>query len=140
MTDQLSDQTRCLYYFPSGRRCRQAVSSEHPNFCATHARKTSAPDSPPDAPLDEALSAEIAQLAGDFSSPAQVNLVMGKIFDGLLHGRISAKEAGVLCYIAQTILNSQRTVGYLQRSSAQAAAAKPKRIVYINDLPQPLRD
>jgi len=85
-------------------------------------------------PVDEKLVTEIVELAGDFSSPERINRAMGKIFDSLLHRRITPKEAGTLCYIAQTILNSQRTVTFIEKS-------KPRRgRTFINDLPTAIRD
>jgi hypothetical protein len=142
---------RCMYRYPSGPRCRTHASQIHPYLCDAHlhctldfnrlhnsapsANATSSPE--PVTPLpqfDSALAAEITELAGDFSSPEQVNRVMGKIFDSLLHRRITAKEAGTLCYIAQTILNGQRTVTFIEKS-------KPPRVThYINDLPMAIRD
>jgi hypothetical protein len=138
----LSDEVRCIYRFPSGRRCRQSVSPDNSQFCLTHLRRVSQVAAQPEHPpaIDGALADEITELAGDFSSPGQVNRVMGKIFHSLLHRRISAKEAGVLCYIAQTILHSHRTLSYLEKAAAQATAAKPKTRVFINDLPTAIRD
>ena len=140
-----SKQPRCVYRFPSGPRCRNSVSPQHPQLCSAHLQHAASlpPPShpePPEAPaFDDVLAEEIAALAGDFSSPEQVNHVMGKIFHSLLHRRISAKEAGVLCYIAQTILHSHRALSYLQKTAAQTASAKHK-VKFIMDLPGPLRD
>src|ERR1700687_1180852 len=69
--DRSRDDARCFHFFPSGRRCRQAVSPGDPHLCLTHART---PDPPPSA--DAALAAELAAAAGDFSSPANVNHVL----------------------------------------------------------------
>ncbi|HTZ46919.1 MAG TPA: hypothetical protein VMH20_04975 [Verrucomicrobiae bacterium] len=130
------EEGRCGYRFPSGRRCRQSVAPENGEFCLTHLRRVSQAAGLAEAvvPVDEALVAEIAELAGDFSSPDQVNRVMGKIFEALLHRRVSAREAGVLCYIAQTILNGQRTVRFIEKNKP------PCVMTYINDLPTAIRD
>jgi len=142
---------RCMYRYPSGPRCRKYASQIHPYLCDIHLHHTlafneqqkkapsSSPTKSPESetpppPCDPALADEIAQLAGDFSSPEQVNRVMGKIFDSLLHRRISAKEAGTLCYIAQTILNGQRTVRFIEKNKP------PCVMTYINDLPTAIRD
>jgi hypothetical protein len=143
---QSYNHARCVYRFPSGPRCRNPICPEHPQLCTVHLQHSASlqspgdPQAPPAPPFDDALVAEIASLAGDFSSPEQVSRVMAKIFHSLLHRRISTKEAGMLCYIAQTILQSQRTVSYLEKSTAQAAAAKPKVRTYIHDLPMARRD
>jgi hypothetical protein len=142
---------RCMYRYPSGPRCRKPASQIHPYLCDSHlhqtlafneqqkkAQSSNATKSPepetPAPPCDSALADEIAELAGDFSSPQQVNSVMGRIFDSLLHRRITAKEASTLCYIAQTILNGQRTATFIEN-------IKPTRVrTLINDMPMAIRD
>jgi len=111
---------RCSYFFPSGRRCRHSLAPGNSHFCLTHARKAQ----PPAALDDPILAAELIEAAGEFSTPDDVRRLMLKIFRGMAQRRIPAKDAGILCYIAQTVLHCQRDSVYHQKLQAQAAAAE----------------
>ena len=123
-----SSRCRCQHKPRSGAKSCRYFAAPGSRFCKHHTR-----DDRPD--TNDALAAELAEAAGDFSSPKNVKLVMAKIFHALVQRRLSPKEAGVLCYIAQTILHSHRAIAYQQKLEN---ASKPR--VIINDLPEPLRD
>jgi len=123
-----SSRCRCQHQPRSGAKSCRYFAAPGSRFCKHHTR-----DDRPD--TNDALAAELAEAAGDFSSPKNVKLVMAKIFHALVQRRLSPKEAGVLCYIAQTILHSHRAIAYQQKLEN---ASKPR--VIINDLPEPLRD
>jgi hypothetical protein len=72
----------------------------------------------------DTLTDELAEAAGDFSSAGPVNHVMGKVFHALAADRISTRKAGVLCYIAQTILHSARAMALQKKLDAEVAARK----------------
>jgi hypothetical protein len=125
-----NDDNRCIYHFPSGRRCRQALAPDNPQFCLTHAGKTQLL-----APADETLGPELIEAAGELSDPEEVRKVMLKVFRAMAQRRISGKDAGVICYIAQTILHCHRDTAYNRKLETEA---KRNRIVrYIDDLPGP---
>jgi len=102
---------RCKHTSRTGRPCRYFASPDS-RFCKHHSR-----DERPD--TNDDLAAELAEAAGDFSSPGNVQRVMAKIFHALVQRRISTREAGVLCYIAQTILHTHRAVLQNERYKAQ---------------------
>ncbi len=105
---------RCQHVSRNGRPCRYlGLSLENP-FCKDHV-----PPPPPGTP--EELAYSLQRAAADFSSPQDVKNVMAKVFCAMLERRLSPKEAGVLCYIAQTILHCQRLDVYLAKVEAQLA-------------------
>ena len=105
---------RCQHVSRDGRPCRYlGLSPENP-FCKDHA-----PPPPPGTP--EELACALQRAAADFSSPQDVKNVMAKVFCTTLERRLSPKEAGVLCYIAQTILHCQRLDAYLEKVKQEQA-------------------
>jgi hypothetical protein len=52
---------------------------------------------------------------------------MAIIFHAMVQRRLSAREAGVLCFIAQTILHSHRAIAYHEKLQAEAAVAEKRR-------------
>jgi hypothetical protein len=105
---------RCQHVSRNGRPCRYlGLSPENP-FCKDHV-----PPPPPGTP--EELAHALQRAAADFSSPQDVKNVMAKVFCAMLERRISPKEAGILCYIAQTILHCQRLSAYFDKVKEQQA-------------------
>jgi len=105
---------RCLHVSRNGRPCRYlGLSPENP-FCKDHVP-------PPPSGTPEALAYALQRAAADFSSPQDVKNVMAKVFCAMLERRLSPKEAGVLCYIAQTILHCQRLSAYFDKVKEQLA-------------------
>ena len=105
---------RCQHISRNGRPCRYlGLSPENP-FCKDHV-----PPPPPGTP--EELAYALQRAAADFSSPQDVKNVMAKVFCAMLERRVSPKEAGVLCYIAQTILHCQRLSAYFDKVNKQLA-------------------
>jgi len=105
---------RCTHVSRNGRHCRYlGLSPENP-FCKDHV-----PPPPPGTP--EELAFALQRAAADFSSPQDVKNVMAKVFCAMLERRLSPKEAGILCYIAQTILHCQRLDAYLEKVKQEQA-------------------
>lgn len=105
---------RCLHVSRNGHPCRYlGLSPENP-FCKDHI-----PPPPPGTP--EELACALQRAAADFSSPQDVKNVMAKVFCAMLERRLSPKEAGVLCYIAQTILHCQRLSAYFDKVKDEQA-------------------
>jgi hypothetical protein len=127
---------RCGHLSPSGRRCSQPVCSSSPHFCFTHDPKLAAP---PD--TEAALAAELAEAAGDFTKPENVNRVLAKIFHALAAGRLTTKKAGVLSYIAQTILHSQREIAVQKKLEEETRRRdNPYTGPLIDCVPRAIRD
>ncbi len=99
---------RCLHVSRNGRPCRYLGLSPESPFCKNHV-----PPPPPGTP--EELACALQRAAADFSSPQDVKNVMAKVFCAMLERRLSPKEAGVLCYIAQTILHCQRLSAFFDK-------------------------
>jgi len=78
--------------------------------------------SPPSVQSDDVLADELLAAAGTLSSPADVNRLIRSVLQALLQRRLSTKEAGILCYIAQTSLRSQRDVARFQQLQAKPEA------------------
>ena len=105
---------RCLHVSCNGRPCRYlGLSPENP-FCRDQVP-------PPPLGTPEELAYALQRAAADFSSPQDVKNVMAKVFCAMLERRLSPKEAGVLCYIAQTILHCQRLSAYLDKVKEEQA-------------------
>jgi hypothetical protein len=71
-------------------------------YCHSHATH---------AKLDAAtLAAELSQAAASLATPEDVHRVTAKIFLALCEDRISLKKAGMLSYLAQTLLRAHREI------------------------------
>ena len=100
-----SPRARCRHVSRTGRACRyRAVSASQP-FCKHHL--------PPGSP--EHLSEQMFRVCHNFMTPDHVTNVLHSIFFALADGEISERRAGMLTYILQTILNSQRANLQLQK-------------------------
>ena len=58
----------------------------------------------------EKLKAELAGLSGTVNSATQICEVLGKVFNALAEGRISARTANTLGYLGQLMLQSMPTI------------------------------
>ena len=139
-----SPRPRCSHISRSGTPCRYSALP-HSNFCKYHlpvvpaflAGRTPTELAPARscggssdrrrataADPDPALAAELLEAAGEFSTPSDVNRVMRAVYRAMVERRLSPKEAGVLCYIAQTTLHSQRAMDRHQQLEAEAQARR----------------
>ena len=48
------------------------------------------------------------------------------VYRARVERRLTPKEAGILCYISQTILHTHRAIAFQQKLAAQEATAKAK--------------
>ena len=111
---------RCQHVSRNGRPCSYlAVSPERP-FCKHHL-----PPTVPDGP--EQFAHNLQRLANNFATPEDFAHVLDHIFFALIQGNISERKAGILTYIAHTILNSHRAIE--RRKQLEAAAPKNKRFM-----------
>ena len=76
----------------------------HPSLCVFHARQ--------EEQILEAdrIAAELASLSGEFRTATDLNHVLGKLFALLAAQRIPTRNAVVLGYLAQLILQTLSTV------------------------------
>jgi hypothetical protein len=124
-----SEPSRCTYVTPSGRRCRMAImpgqSREEKRipFCAFHARQQKQS-------LDsEAVAREILGPLGDFRSAFAINRALGKLFTITAENRIPVRNAAVLAYIGQLLLQTLRPL----RSEAIETGGQGRMDAILND-------
>ncbi len=101
---------RCPHVSRNGRRCRYLAASPVEPHCKYHLPENSS----------VVFSDLLEKMAHNFDTPEGVNDVLYAIFFWLADGYISERKAGVLTYIAQTVLNSQRTNLQLQKLLAES--------------------
>lgn len=99
---------RCSYVSRTGKPCRYLAVSVEKGFCKNHL-----PPPPPGSP--EELAHTLEKMAGNFDTPEGVNHVMYVLFFALVQGKISERKAGILTYMAQTILHSHRAIAMKQK-------------------------
>src|SRR5262249_29633161 len=93
-----TDSNRCSFSTSDNRRCAMLLTSSHPSLCPFHARQER-----------HILEAEkvgnsLSSISGEFRTHADVNHVLGKLWDMLAHDRIPRKRAATMAYIAALIL------------------------------------
>src|SRR5271163_924315 len=93
---------RCHHRDSAGRRCRLPREKSHPTFCTVHIRPA-APDSTIP-PAD--VSAELLGPLNDFRTNTSINYTLGRLLILKSAGQISAKDAAVVAYICQLLLQS----------------------------------
>lgn len=98
------DPTRCLFSTSDSRRCAMPRSPDHSSLCVFHARQE-----------DQLLSAgqiaaELASLSGEFKTATDLNHALGKLFRLVAAQRIPTRNAAVLGYLGQLLLQTLPTV------------------------------
>jgi len=121
---------RCQYVSRNGKPCRYRVYIVGKPFCKYHI--------PPDSP--EELAVTLERMAGNFDTPENVTNVLYTIFFSLVDGTISERKAGLLTYIAQTILHSHRAMQLFAKTERQLEEQERFHRPIICDLPGPIRD
>ncbi len=107
-------QPRCSHTTTDGRRCRNLRSPDHASLCSRHARRALAPSplppapvhSPNDGPPTSDVSSALLGPIDDFRTAAAINHALGKLFILLAGNRIAPRQAAVLAYICQLLLQS----------------------------------
>jgi hypothetical protein len=97
-------ENRCTFLFADGRRCRMLQTRTESTLCPHHAKEELQRREA------EKLKAELAGLSGAVSSATQVCEVLGKVFNALAEGRITARTANTLGYLGQLMLQSMPAV------------------------------
>jgi hypothetical protein len=127
----------CHFSFSDGRRCRMLRHRDHLGLCPFHSREER------QRVESERIGTELAAtLTGNYLTATDINHVLGKVFTALAQDRISAKKAKVLCYAAQLMLASLRTVRleYQFKYSFEAWQRMQKNAVPLPDPLAPIND
>jgi hypothetical protein len=104
-----ADNKRCSFTTPRGRRCAEFRSARHDSLCAYHARREQEAD-PSTTPEARAIVSEVLGTRENFQTATQVNQALGKIFALRARKLISIRDAALLGYLSQLLLNSLHSV------------------------------
>jgi hypothetical protein len=106
MSAQLQLDNRCHHTSADGRRCRMLRAEDDPSLCPDHRRQQFPPHMAP-----EAIAAELLRSIENLQTATAVNLVLGRLFALVASQRIAPRQALILAYIGQLLLNSVPVVG-----------------------------
>jgi hypothetical protein len=96
----------CQFSFSDGRQCRMFRHESHPLLCLVHARQEQ------QILAEEEIGEELRSISGQFRTTTDINHVIGKLFKLVAAGRIPARRAENLTYLAQLLLYSQKHIRY----------------------------
>jgi hypothetical protein len=106
MTDKLAkpipscNLSRCLFRYPSGRRCRLPLGVSSSYFCHEHAHVQ------PPAPGSGDLSPDLVGQLSDFQSAVNINRVLSNLLLLICRDRIALRRASVVAYTCNLLLQS----------------------------------
>jgi hypothetical protein len=106
MTTPKQNSSRCKHYDLMDRRCRMPRIDTHPAFCYLHAK---AEQEVRDAALRHN---QLSTYNGTFYTTTDVNRALGRVFNLLSQDRIPARQAAVLAYVSQLLLQTLDGVKY----------------------------
>ena len=95
------DSNLCQFPFADGRRCKMLRHKRHPSLCLFHQRMERQLLDADD--LGEFIS---TSRSGHFDTAADVNRVLGKLFQSIAKNRLPARNAAILSYLGQLLLQS----------------------------------
>ncbi len=115
MSGKLQLDNRCRNKTADGRRCSMLRMDDHPSLCRQHQRQQLQPETDP-----KTLAAELLGSIQDFNTATAVNQALGRLFALLAGNRLPPRNAAILAYICQLLLNTlpavqqeiTRTEGY----------------------------
>jgi hypothetical protein len=96
-----NSENRCQQINAHGRQCRSLRGADHPALCSYHAREERHKSKNPDT-----LAVDLLGSIHDFRTATSVNHVLGKLLLLLATDRIPPRNAAVLAYICQLLLQS----------------------------------
>ncbi len=103
-----SDQKRCCYIHPSGRRCAEYLAPSHDSLCLYHSRREQEREHR--TPEAKAIVAQVLGTREQFKTATQVNDALAKLFALRSRKLISQRDAHLLAYISQLLLFSLSSV------------------------------
>jgi hypothetical protein len=121
----INNSARCIFFYPSGRRCRLSASTPNSHFCAAHDRL------PQNQPEPAEIASTLTANLDDFTSAAQINDFLSRLLLLIAQGKISTRRAAVLAYITNQLLRTHPAI-------AKEENAEPTQIIF--DMPGPNRD
>ena len=104
----------CQFSFADGRQCRMFRHQSHPLLCLVHAREEQ------QLLAQEEIGRELESISGSFRTTTDINHVVGKLFKLVAAGRIPARRAENLTYLAQLLLYSQKDIRYETNLASRA--------------------
>jgi hypothetical protein len=105
MTKRMQNSSRCQHYDSLDRRCRIPRIDTHPAFCYLHAKAEREV-------RDADLRRNKLPTYCTFYTATDVNQALGRVFNLLSQDRIPAREAAVLAYVSQLLLQTIDGVRY----------------------------
>ncbi len=96
----------CQFSFADGRQCRMFRHQSHTSFCLVHAREEQ------QLLAQDEIGQDLVSISGQFRTATDINHVLGKLFKLVANGRIPARRAENLTYLAQLLLYSQKHIEY----------------------------
>jgi hypothetical protein len=90
----------CKFKFADGRLCGIPRWKGHASYCLFHARQEQQL-------LDaDRVGTELASLSGEFRTTTDLNHALGKLFAAVAQNRIPPRNAAVIAYIGQLLMQS----------------------------------
>ena len=124
---------RCQFSFSDGRYCRMPRAADHPEYCVHHSREDR-----------QLLEAErIGELlaatpSGEFLTATDVNSVLGKLYTAIAQNRIPPRNAALMAYIGQLLLQSTRAIkDEIMNAQGYTTWCKVSKRALTEKLPQP---
>src|SRR5437588_12923775 len=90
----------------------------HPTLCLVHSREEQ------QILAEEEIGRELESISGQFRTTTDINHVLGKLFNLVANGRIPARRAENLTYLAQLLLYSQKHIRYETNLANEDMAAR----------------
>ncbi len=132
-TAKVSPAARCCFSFSDGRYCRMPRAADHPEYCIHHSREDR-----------QLLEAErIGELlaatpSGEFLTATDVNSVLGKLYTAIALNRIPLRNAALMAYVGQLLLNSTTAIkSEIMNAHSYTSWCKVSRKALTEKLPQP---
>jgi hypothetical protein len=124
---------RCCFSFSDGRYCRMPRAADHPEYCIHHSRE--------DRQLleTERIGALLAATpSGEFLTATDVNSVLGKLYTAIALNRIPHRNAALMAYVGQLLLNSTQAIkSEIMNAQSYTSWCKISRNALTDPLPQP---
>jgi hypothetical protein len=104
-----SDERRCTFAYPGGRRCNEFRAKRHDSLCLYHYRREQKLD-PSTSPEAREIVSQVLGTREQFKTATEVNDALAKVF--ALRGRklISVRDATLFAYLSQLLLISLNSV------------------------------
>lgn len=132
-TAKIPPTARCCFSFSDGRYCRMPRAADHPEYCIHHSRE--------DRQLleTERIGALLAATpSGEFLTATDVNSVLGKLYTAIALNRIPHRNAALMAYVGQLLLNSTQAIkSEIMNAQSYTSWCKISRNALTDPLPQP---